>query len=154
MATYSSILALKIPWIEEPGRLQFMGSQRVRKHWATITTTTKSIVLQLRKWKWPECVYLTKAPIHHTCSISANNPWMFNERWHANEKKNTRKGAQHFKNHSEIPLLPMQMAKCQNTDNIKWCSGSGGSETLQYYWAIVNYCKHLGVLSASFKVDN
>ena len=28
-ATYSSTLAWKIPWMEEPGRLQSMGSQRV-----------------------------------------------------------------------------------------------------------------------------
>ena len=30
MATHSSIFAWKIPWTEEPGRLQSMGSQRVR----------------------------------------------------------------------------------------------------------------------------
>ena len=30
MATHSSILAWKILWMEEPGRLQSMGSQRVR----------------------------------------------------------------------------------------------------------------------------
>ena len=30
MATHSSILDRKIPLIEEPGRLQYMGSQRVR----------------------------------------------------------------------------------------------------------------------------
>ena len=30
MATHSSTLAWKIPWMEEPGRLQFMESQRVR----------------------------------------------------------------------------------------------------------------------------
>ena len=35
MATHSSTLAWKIPWIEEPGRLQSMGSQRVRRDWAT-----------------------------------------------------------------------------------------------------------------------
>ena len=29
MATYSSTLAWKIPWMEEPGRLQSMGSLRV-----------------------------------------------------------------------------------------------------------------------------
>ena len=29
MATHSSTLACKIPWTEEPGRLQFMESQRV-----------------------------------------------------------------------------------------------------------------------------
>ena len=30
MATHSSIIALEIPWIEEPGGLQSMGLQRVR----------------------------------------------------------------------------------------------------------------------------
>ena len=30
MTTHSSILAWKIPWMEEHGRLQAMGSQRVR----------------------------------------------------------------------------------------------------------------------------
>ena len=29
MATHSSVLAWKIPWTEEPGRLQSMGSQKV-----------------------------------------------------------------------------------------------------------------------------
>ena len=29
MATHSSILAWRIPWMEKPGRLQSMGSQRV-----------------------------------------------------------------------------------------------------------------------------
>ena len=31
MAAHSSILAWKIPWTEEPGRLQSTGPQRVRK---------------------------------------------------------------------------------------------------------------------------
>ena len=35
MATHSSILAWKIPWTEEPGRLQSMGWQRVGHNWAT-----------------------------------------------------------------------------------------------------------------------
>ena len=29
MATHSSILAWRIPWTEKPGRLRFIGSQRV-----------------------------------------------------------------------------------------------------------------------------
>ena len=32
MATHSSILVWRIPWTEEPGRLQSMGLQRVRCH--------------------------------------------------------------------------------------------------------------------------
>ena len=38
MSTYSSVLAWRIPWIEEPGGLQFMGSQRVGLDWVTNTT--------------------------------------------------------------------------------------------------------------------
>ena len=34
MATHSSILARKIPWMEKPGRLQSTGSQRVGHNWA------------------------------------------------------------------------------------------------------------------------
>ena len=35
MAPHSSTLAWKIPWTEEPGRLQSMGSWRVGHDWAT-----------------------------------------------------------------------------------------------------------------------
>ena len=41
MATHSSILAWKIPWTEEPGRLQSMGSQRVRTQLSNFTFTFK-----------------------------------------------------------------------------------------------------------------
>ena len=37
MATHSSILAWRIPWTEEPGRVQSMGSQKVRHYWVTTT---------------------------------------------------------------------------------------------------------------------
>ena len=39
MATHSSILARRIPWTEELGRLQSMGSQRVRQDLATFAHT-------------------------------------------------------------------------------------------------------------------
>ena len=35
IATHSSTLAWKIPWMEEPGRLQSIGLQRVGHDWAT-----------------------------------------------------------------------------------------------------------------------
>ena len=41
MATHSSILAWKIPWAEEPGGLQDMGSQRGGYHWAHTDTHTQ-----------------------------------------------------------------------------------------------------------------
>ena len=57
MATHSSILAWRIPWIEEPGRLQFMGSQRVRYNWATNTFTfqlrPKQTLWGVLELEWP-----------------------------------------------------------------------------------------------------
>ena len=41
MATHSSSLAWKIPWMEEPGRLQSTGLQRVRHDWAPTHTHKK-----------------------------------------------------------------------------------------------------------------
>ena len=35
IATHSNILAWKIPWTEEPGGLQFIGSERVRHNWVS-----------------------------------------------------------------------------------------------------------------------
>ena len=37
MATHSNILAWKIPWTEEPGRLQFMGLQKSRTRLSNFT---------------------------------------------------------------------------------------------------------------------
>ena len=47
--THSSILAWRIPWTEEPGRLQFMGLQRVGHDWATnaFTLSVTNIVEHL-----------------------------------------------------------------------------------------------------------
>ena len=39
MPTHSSILASRIPWTEDPGRLESTGSQRIGQDWATDTLT-------------------------------------------------------------------------------------------------------------------
>ena len=39
MAPHSSTLACKIPWMEEPGRLQSMGLRRVRHDWSEFPFT-------------------------------------------------------------------------------------------------------------------
>jgi len=58
MATHSSILAWRIPWIEEPGGVQSMGLQRVGYNWAS-NTFTSFLVLQ----KCPDllCVFLRQS---------------------------------------------------------------------------------------------
>ena len=56
MAPHSSTLAWKIPWMEEPGRPQSMGSQRVRLNWAT-SLSLFTFMHWRRKWH-PTPVFL------------------------------------------------------------------------------------------------
>ena len=56
MATHSSALAWKIPWTEEPGRLQSMGSRRVGHDWAT-SVSLFTFTHCRRKWQ-PTPVFL------------------------------------------------------------------------------------------------
>ena len=56
MATHSSTLAWKIPWTEEPGRLQSMGSRRVGHDWAT-SLSLFTVMHWRRKWQ-PTPVFL------------------------------------------------------------------------------------------------
>jgi len=56
MAPHSSTLAWKIPWTEEPGRLQFMGSWRVGHDWAT-SLSLFTFMHWRRKWQ-PTPVFL------------------------------------------------------------------------------------------------
>ena len=56
MAPHSSTLAWKIPWMEEPGRLQSMGSLRVRHDWAT-SLSLATFMHWRRKWQ-PTPVFL------------------------------------------------------------------------------------------------
>ena len=63
MAIQCSILAWRIPWTEEPGRLQSMGSQRVGHDWSDFSTQAHAgsscpwyIVICL--WRMPWCWWL------------------------------------------------------------------------------------------------
>ena len=56
MAPHSSTPAWKIPWMEEPGRLQTMGSLRVRRDWTT-SLSFFTFMHWRRKWQ-PTLVFL------------------------------------------------------------------------------------------------
>ena len=56
IAPHSSTLAWKIPWMEEPGRLQSMGSLRVRHDWVT-SLSLFTFMHWRRKWQ-PTPVFL------------------------------------------------------------------------------------------------
>ena len=55
MATHSSTLAWKIPWMEEPGRLQSMGSQRVGHDWVTSLHFSTHFIEKARVFQ--KCIY-------------------------------------------------------------------------------------------------
>ena len=62
--SHSSILAWRIPWTEEPGRLQIMGLQRVVHDWATKYT----------------CTLAGKSSLRSLCSKSTY-PYLFLKKW-------------------------------------------------------------------------
>ena len=47
MATHSSVLAWRIPWMEKPGRLQSMGSHRVGHDWSDLAAAFMLLYLSV-----------------------------------------------------------------------------------------------------------
>ena len=72
MATHSSILAWKIPWVEEPGRLQSMGLLRVGHDWA-ISLSLFTFMHWRRKWQ-PTPVFLP-GKSHGWRNLVGYSPW-------------------------------------------------------------------------------
>ena len=52
LATHSNTLAWKIPWMEEPGRLQSRGSQRVRHDWVTSLVRNRCLLFTDHPQGW------------------------------------------------------------------------------------------------------
>ena len=72
MATHSSTFAWKIPWVEEPGRLQSMGSQKVGRNRAT-SLSLFTFMIWRRKWQ-PTPVFLT-GESQGWGSLAGCRPW-------------------------------------------------------------------------------
>ena len=92
MATHSSILAWRISWTEEPGRLQSTGSQRVRHDWATSLSLSLSCtdlshmgptLLPLKlPYRPPSSVFTQCSLLHWELTPSASSqklPWLYAE---------------------------------------------------------------------------
>ena len=72
MAPHSSTVAGKIPWMEEPGRLQSMGSLRVRHDWTT-SLSLSTFMHGRRKWQ-PTPVFLP-GESYGRRSLVGCSPW-------------------------------------------------------------------------------
>ena len=88
MATHSSILAWRIPWTEEPGRLQSMGSQsrtqlkrfstHVHIHWnSLVAQTVKSLPTVQETWvqSLGREDPLEKEMATHSSTLARKIPW-------------------------------------------------------------------------------
>jgi len=72
MASHSSTVAWKIPWMEEPVRLQSMGLVRVRHDWVT-SLSLSTFMHWRRKWQ-PTPVFLP-GESHGRRSLVGCSPW-------------------------------------------------------------------------------
>ena len=66
MATHSNTLAWKIPWMEERGRLQSTGSQRIRHDWAT--SLSKCRLYDSRVSEYFSLIINSITLVHTACS--------------------------------------------------------------------------------------
>ena len=73
MATHSSIVAWRIPWTEELGGLQSMGSQRVRPERLIHTHIILCILMQ--EWQWHPTPVLLPGKSHGRRSLVGCSPW-------------------------------------------------------------------------------
>ena len=80
--THSSILARKIPWTEESGRLESIGAQRVWHSWAP--THTHFSHLENKGFGEYEPRHVSHLPNTWTPPIQAQ--WYFSENWTMNEQ--------------------------------------------------------------------
>ena len=80
MATHSSTLAWNIPWTEDPGRLQSMGSQRVGHNWVTslqygFTLRRKLDPVPVVSWSLFSCCWVPFLPWLATAWTCIWNSW-------------------------------------------------------------------------------
>ena len=80
MATHFNIFAWRIPWTEEPGGLQSMGSQRIRHGWAISTTVALSVAQRKTgsshsaSWLTSAAQRLNSLKREYCCSVSKSGP--------------------------------------------------------------------------------
>ena len=77
MAIHSSILAWRIPRTEQTGRLQSMGSQRVRNDWVTIISTHSS---NIRLHMSTQCSFMSWEYINMSPWFFLTRPWVSDQR--------------------------------------------------------------------------
>ena len=114
-ATHSSILAWRIPWTEQPGRLQSMGLQRVGHDWATSLNFSPNYYLVIvpefyyyfknssSKWNQGTLSYSRKSS---STFKGSEGTWMHLKRWLAQLQLTLFWSVEgHFKNYISINII-------------------------------------------------
>ena len=77
MANNSSILARRIPWTEEPGRLYSHGITKSQTWWSNLHTQSIIILFYTQRWRrqWHPTPVLLPGKSHGQRSLVGCNPW-------------------------------------------------------------------------------
>ena len=112
MATHTSTLAWKIPWTEEPSRLQSMGIQRVAHDWAT-STNFFSRIPNLRRCKVSLFIssrivvsFKSQRPLGFQ---SCSHCWVFQICWHIECSTFTASSWRIWNSSTGIPSPPLAL---------------------------------------------
>ena len=109
MAHHSSTLAWKIPWTEEPGRLQSMGSLRVGHDWAT-SLALFTFMHWRRKWQ-PTPVFLPGESQGLGSMVGCRL-------WGRTESDTTER----LRSSSSSRALLVPLLRCDTSESSAWCS--------------------------------
>ena len=112
MATHSSALAWRTPWIEEPGRLQSMGSLRVVYHWVT-SLSLFTCMHWRRQWQ-PTPVFLP-GESQWWRSLVGCRVWGHTE---SDTTEATQQQQQQQSHHKGLPPWPNHISKHHHTSNL------------------------------------
>ena len=121
METHSSILAWRIPWTEEPGGLQSIGSQRVRQNRSDLFSMYTQKQLMFVCLSWAEVrgnspyIRLPSLPTQTASSRVSKNTLNFN---HSNPSSQDIKYIFIFYNN--LIILPLCSASICTLDKLVW----------------------------------
>ena len=141
MAPHSSTLAWKIPWMEEPGGLQSMGSPRVGHDWAT-SLSLFTFMHWRRKWQPNQCSFWRIPGTGKPGGLPSMGSHRVRQDWSnlavavAAEKESVQMGKQSSKDAFRKETFPGRkyqvLAKTWSNQNIlmscwmlKWCNWLG-----------------------------
>ena len=147
MATHSSTLAWKIPWMEKPSRLQSMGSQRVGHNWVT-SLSLWIFVYKSLYWHYVLYCFYTNSGILLWFSFAFL--WGTFERFHWSPSTSLHMRHQSLSSPNHLGLSPSALGPWPSTLS-RPCIGTPSLDST-LGWNLLFKINYVGYIRKAFKI--